>query len=112
MLLLFQQLGPTISVSIAQTVFLNKLLPYLKTMNPNLTVKDIIQAGATGLKELVTGNQLPRVLVAYATSLRAVFIFAATLAVAGAILSIPIEWKSVRKDMTSVNKKLKLEAAE
>jgi hypothetical protein len=69
----------------------------MTAMNPDLTAKRIIQAGAIGLKDLVTESLFPKVTVAYAESLRLVFIVAAALAVAGAIIALPIPWKSVKK---------------
>src|SRR5215471_7576802 len=78
--LLFQQLGPAIFVAVAQTVLLNKLLPQLLAIIPDLTEIQIVEAGATGLKTLVTEDQLPTVLVAYSGSLDGVFIVAAALA--------------------------------
>ena len=96
--LLFQQLGPAIFVAIAQTVLLNKFLPQLQALSPDLTKMEIVEAGATGLKALVTESELPTLLVAYAKSVDAVFIIAATLASVAAILALCVEWKSIKKD--------------
>lgn len=96
--LLFQQLGQALSVAVAEAVLLNQLLPQLQMVNPDLTVQDIIQAGATGLKKLVTESQLLTILVAYANSLDVVFKVAAGLAVVACMLALGVEWKSIKKD--------------
>jgi hypothetical protein len=95
--LLFQQLGPAIFIAAAQAVLLNRLLPQLLAIIPDLTEIQIVEAGATGLKTLVNESQLPILLGAYATSLDAVFIVAAALAAVAAIFGLGIEWKSVKK---------------
>jgi hypothetical protein len=100
--LLFQQLGPAIFVAIAQTVLLNKFLPQLQTLYPDLTGKEVIEAGATGLKSLVTESELPTLLVAYAKSVDAVFLIAAVLAAVAALLALCVEWKSIKKDKPTV----------
>ena len=73
-------------------------MPQLQAINPDLTEIEIVEAGATGLKALVTESEFPTVLVAYAKSLDAVFIVAATLAAVAAILALRVEWKSIKKD--------------
>jgi len=95
---LFQLLGQAIFVAIAQAVFLNQLLPQMQAVNPDLTAIDILQAGATGLKTLVTEAQLPTVLVDYANSLDAVFKVDAAIAAVAVTLAFFIEWKSIKKD--------------
>jgi hypothetical protein len=92
-----QQVGPAVSVFAAQAAFLNRLLPKMKTINPDLTAKAIVQAGAIGLKELVPDDLLPKVIAAYADSIGIVSIVAAALAVAAVILAGPIPWKNIRK---------------
>jgi hypothetical protein len=95
--IILQQVGPAVSVFAAQSAFLNKLLPKMKAIDPDLTAKAIIQAGAIGLKELVPGDLLQKVIEAYADSVGIVSIVAAAFAVAGIILAVPIPWKSIKK---------------
>ena len=94
----FQLLGQTLFIAVAQTVFLNELLPQIQAVNPNLDATDILRAGATGLKALVTEAQLPAVLVYYANSLDSVFKVGAATAAVAVILALFIEWKSIKKD--------------
>ena len=70
----------------------------MQAVNPDLTAIDILQAGATGLKTLVTEAQLPTVLVDYANSLDAVFKVDAAIAAVAVTLAFFIEWKSIKKD--------------
>jgi hypothetical protein len=63
-----QFLGSAIFIALAQTVLLAKLLPQLQALNPDLSQGQVIQAGALGLKTLVTADQLPAILSAYTGS--------------------------------------------
>jgi len=99
---LFQQLGPVLFIGAAQTVILNQLLPQIQATNPDLTAMNITQAGATGLKTLVTESQLPAVLVDYADSIDWVFRMATGLAATASVLAFAIELKSVKKDKANV----------
>jgi hypothetical protein len=96
--LIFPQLGGAIALAVAQAVFLNRMLPEIQGLNPDLTSKDIMAAGATGLKGLVTESQLPLTLKAYAGSLDGTFKVAAAFSVVGVIVAFGIEWKSIKKD--------------
>lgn len=95
---LFQQLGPVLFIGVSQSVILNQLLPQMQAIDPNLTAMDIIRAGTTGLKTLVTEVQLPTVLVLYANSLDLVFKITATLSTVALILALGVEWKSIKTD--------------
>lgn len=98
--MLFQTLGQVISISVTQTVFLTQFVPQMIEVNSNLTATDIIEAGATGLKALVTEDQLPTVLLAYAKSLDLGFIIGVVMAVMAILAALPVEWKSVKKPKT------------
>ena len=96
--MLFQQLGPVLFIAVAQSVILNQLLPQMQAINPDLTTIDILQAGTTGLKTLVTETQLPSVLASYANSLDLIFKIAAGLSTVAFILTFGVEWKSIKID--------------
>jgi hypothetical protein len=99
--LFFQLLGCSIQVAIAQAVLLAKLIPQIQLIAPSLTERQIIQAGATGLKLLVTTEQLPAVLKAYAKSVDMVFLVSTGMTALAVLAALPIEWKSVKvKDKT------------
>jgi hypothetical protein len=94
----FQFLGQAVFISVAQAMFLNELLPQIQAVNPNITATDILTAGATELKTLVTESELPAVLVDYANSLDRVFKLDAVIAAVAVLLALFIEWKSIKKD--------------
>src|SRR5437016_5984623 len=93
---LFQQLGQVLFIGVSQSVVVNQLFPAIQAMNPDLTTIDIIQAGTTGLKTLVTETQLPTVLVSYANSLDLVFKIAAGISTVAIFLALGVEWKSIK----------------
>lgn len=99
----FNQAGASIFLTVSQAVFLNKLLPQLQSINSNISKQDIITAGATGLKQLVTDAQLPDVLVAYARSLDGVFHVAAAITAVGAVTALGVEWKRLKHSGNSGN---------
>lgn len=95
--LVFNQLGPTIFIPVAQAAFLSQLIPQMQSINPNLSKIEIVQAGATGLRNLALEGELPDVLQAYAKSLDVTFLIAAALSAVGAVLATRVEWKYVGK---------------
>src|SRR5271169_6842835 len=102
--ILFQQLGPVLFIAVSQSVILNQLLPQMQAINPDLTALDIIRAGSTGLKTLVTEAQLPAVLVSYANSLDMIFKITAGLSTIAIILALGVEWKNIKRDKKTKNK--------
>lgn len=95
---LFQQLGPVLFIAVSQSVILNQLLPQMQAIDPDLTAIDIIRAGVTGLKTLVSEAQLPIVLVSYANSLDLVFKVTAGLSMIAFIMALGVEWKNIKID--------------
>lgn len=110
--LFYQILGATIFAAIGQTVLLNKFLPGLQEINPSLTITDIIQAGATGVRNLVPVDQLPGLLAAYAKGLDASFIVAVAMAATSTLLGLGIEWKNMKKNKKPNGKSKSSKAAE
>jgi hypothetical protein len=94
--LFYQQLGGSMFLAIAQPVFLNKLLPVVQDIDSSITKDDIIRAGATGLKNLVTGGELAATLVAYAKSIDAVFVISLVTGLLSVLFALGVEWKSVK----------------
>ncbi|KAL3433367.1 major facilitator superfamily domain-containing protein [Aspergillus tetrazonus] len=81
-----QMLGGALFTSVAQSLFTTKLTKNLAALEiPSLDSVAVIHAGATGLRELVTEEQLPAVLDAYNGAL---------ISTVGAL---GIEWRSVKK---------------
>jgi hypothetical protein len=98
--LFFQVLGAAVLISASQAVFLGALLPQMHIINASITRQQVIEAGATGLKDLVAPDQRPAVLVAYARGLRLVFLVAVGFAGLATIMALPVEWKTLKKNET------------
>jgi len=96
MTLFFNQLGSAIFLFIAQSILDNILLPRMADIDPALTKNQIISAGATGLKNLVSGDQLQQTLIAYAKGVDATFIMATVMAGLAIFVGCGVEWKSVK----------------
>jgi len=73
------------------------LLPQVQAINPTLTTTDLINAGAIGLKQLVSKDEGPAVSVAYARSLDAAFHVAVAMAGVAIIPAFGVEWKSLKR---------------
>ena len=96
MTLFFNQFGSAIFLFIAQSILLNILLPRMRDIDPTLTESQIITAGATGLKSLVSGDKLRQTLIAYAKGVDATFIMSTVMAGLAILLACGVEWKSVK----------------
>lgn len=93
-----QQLGGTILFAGAQAILLNILLPAMQAINPAITKGEIIAAGATGLKSLVSGSDLAATLVAYAKGLDRAFLIPLGGGALAMISAFGVEWKSVKSE--------------
>lgn len=93
----FMQAGSAVFLAVGQAVLLNNLLPQMQAINPALTTTDLVQAGAIGLKQLVSEAQGPAVLVAYARSLDAAFHASVAMAGVAVITAFGVEWKSLKR---------------
>jgi sugar phosphate permease len=92
----FQQLGGALFIAVGQAVFQNKLIPQMQAIDPSLSPTQITMAGATGLKALVSPDNLPLVLAAYANSLDGTFEVAIAMAGMATVMACFVEWKSVK----------------
>ena len=106
--LVFQQLGPSVFIAVAQAILLNNLLPRFHAIDPTISETDVLDSGATGFESHVPWMEVPGVLEEYARSLDKVFLMAAVVAAAAAILALCVEWKSIKKD-EKINEEEKLD---
>lgn len=90
-----QGLGGTISVAIGQNILDNRLIAGLSNTN-GISAQDIINSGATGLRNLFTPAQLGHVLEVYNHALITVFYAALGFSCATILGALTIEWKSVK----------------
>jgi hypothetical protein len=66
--------GGSLFVSFGKTVFSNRLVPALQEFSPLLNAQDIINAGATGVRLVVSEEDLPGVLLAFNQALTETFV--------------------------------------
>lgn len=107
--LVLQQLGPSVFIALAQTIWLNDLLPRLHTIDPTLSKTEVLDAGATGFKAQVPASEMSGVLEEYVTSLDKVFLMVAIIATVAAVLALFVEWKSIKKGKQNDDKEEKLD---
>lgn len=96
--LVLQQLGPAIFIAVAQAVFLNDFLARVGKTNPEVSEKDILYAGATGLKDIIPKTEIPVVLVEYGRSLNRVFQIAAGLGALAVMVALGVQWRGIKKE--------------
>lgn len=88
-LIFSQTFGGSIFLTIANTIFSNNLITKLAENGlPPVDVARVIAAGANGFRSVVTSEQLPAVLWAYAESIDLVWY----LTIASAVLMFGLAW--------------------
>ena len=95
-----QSLGPAIFLSICNVIFVESLKCQIVKQAPGVDAAAIIQAGATKFRSVISRDDLPAVLVAYANSLDRVFYF---VAAAVAVCALPL-WGLGWVDFRALNK--------
>ena len=90
-----QALGGAVFVSVAQTVFANRLVAGLSGV-AELGAIDVVSAGATEIRNLVPAEDLGVVLRAYNAALTDAFTVALGAACFSAVGAFAVEWRSVK----------------
>lgn len=93
--LVFQTLGGAFSLSAAQAGFVNKVISTLATSAPSVNPEALIATGAAELREVFSPDQIPGILVAYMTGIKAAFAVATAMAGFSFLLSLLSPWKRV-----------------
>ena len=101
MLSFTQLFGGVVMLSIAQNVFLNRLVSYLAMAVPQLDPKIILKTGALGLVTAIPAKFREQALIAYNKALTDVFYIALGLACLVFVSSLGVEWKSVKKSKSN-----------
>ena len=96
-LIFAQILGGCLWLSVAQNVLTSQLVKDLKDAVPDLNTEIILNAGATGLRDVVGLQYLDVVLEVYNYALTRTFICGVALAAVALIASVGMEWKSIKK---------------
>ena len=90
-----QALGGAVFVSIAQTVFTNSLVSGLNKVS-GLDPINVVNTGATQIRNLVSANDLGVVLLAYNGALTDAYKVALATACFSAVGAFTVEWRSVK----------------
>jgi len=93
-------LGGAISIPIAQNVFTSRLIGGLEKAIPGVesNVTSVLTMGATGLRKAFTDpDVLEKVLVVYNHAVGGAFLCGAVLAAVAVLVSLWMEWKSIKK---------------
>ena len=99
-----QTFGGAMFLSFGDTIFTNSLRTLVGQFAPNVNVQAVIDAGATGFRNVVSGADLDNVLRAYAISVDRVFYLAAAAGVCCFIFAWGMGWKDIRRKAPPVSK--------
>ncbi|KAI8665383.1 MFS domain-containing protein [Fusarium sp. Ph1] len=96
--MLFQGLGGAVLISAANNVLNEKLLHYINDLGiSGVNGMDVINAGATGFRNVIPARHIGQVVDAYNRALRKTFQIALIMACLSALPAALLEWKSVKK---------------
>jgi hypothetical protein len=97
---LFQFLGGSVFLAIAQALFSNTLTGSLSKLGSlgigKTEIDQILEAGSASVRKAVTEAQLPGVLNAYNDGIVSTFYVATAAAAAAFIIALGLEWRSVK----------------
>ncbi|RAL02600.1 MDR family MFS transporter [Aspergillus ibericus CBS 121593] len=92
-----QTFGGAIFLAVAEVIFAQALKANIPRYAPSVEAATVIAAGATGFRDVVSAQELPGVLVAYAKSVGEVFYLSAALSVVQFGFAWGVGWRSVKK---------------
>lgn len=92
-----QYIGPTIFLTLYNTIFDTSLRSQLREQAPNADAEAIIAAGATGFRSVVDPQDLHDVLKAYTNSLDTVFYLVAAVGAVSWFSAWGMGWKDIRE---------------
>lgn len=93
-----QQIGGIVALSVAQNMFLTRLASGLTREVPGLDAKLILNSGALGIRNVVSGKDLDVVIGVYNDAVVGVFYLTLGLTCLTVVGAVFIEWKSVKKE--------------
>lgn len=96
----FQTLGGTIFVSVAQSIFTNRLISRLLSLSSSYNDSEIISVGADDLRSHFSGIQLRDILDAYMFGLKATWILGIACACAAFLTSFGTKVHNIRQPTT------------
>ena len=92
-----QSFAGALFLSFSDTIFSNSLKTLIPIYAPSVSAQTIIDAGATGFQNEVSGANLAGVLIAYAKSIDRVFYLTAGMGVGCFVFAWGMGWKDIRK---------------
>ncbi|KAI1336222.1 major facilitator superfamily domain-containing protein [Xylariaceae sp. FL0016] len=92
-----QYLGPAVFLALFNLLFDASLVQQLHKLLPQVDAQDIIDAGATGFRDLVSPQDLPSALKAYSNSLDRTFYLQAGASVVACFAALGMGWIDIRK---------------
>ncbi|PVH92736.1 MFS general substrate transporter [Periconia macrospinosa] len=97
-----QNLGGAVFISIAQSVFTDTLATELsKIPGLHLSRQQIVEMGATNIKNLVSTSSIGLLLEGYRIAIRNTFYLGLTLSCLSMVAAVMVEWRSVKKEEKS-----------
>ena len=97
MTIFLQFFGGALFVSVGNNILNSKLVQYVRDIDiPNFDASTIIDSGATELRQAISAEYLPQVLVAYNQALRLVFRAGLAMACLSILAALPLEWRSMK----------------
>ena len=91
-----QTLGGALFISVAQSIFTNRLMSNLVADVPAISPQLVLKIGATNLKNAVDPSVIAAVLQAYSSAITQTFYVAVAMATLSIFGAIGVEWKSVK----------------
>ena len=99
-----QSFGSAVFLSLAETIFSNSFADLISEYAPLVDGQAVIDAGATGFRNKVSGADLAGVLTAYAKSIDRVFYLAAGAGVGCFVFAWGMGWKSLKAKKKETSK--------
>ncbi|KAI1193539.1 MFS general substrate transporter [Nemania serpens] len=96
----FQVLGGAFSVAAAQSAFVNRLIVNLATTAPGVDPQLLVAIGATQIRSKFPADQLPGIVLAYLTGIKAAFAVGIGMAGVAFFLSLLCPWKRIHGGST------------
>jgi hypothetical protein len=95
-LAVIQTIGGALLVSAAQAAFVNTLISQLLVNAPGINPADVLEVGATGLRDAFTEAQLPGIIVSYMAAVRVAYAISIATGGAAAIVALFSPWTSIK----------------
>ncbi|KAI9684239.1 MAG: hypothetical protein M1822_005712 [Bathelium mastoideum] len=96
-LILCQNLGAAVFLTLAQTIFSNSLRSEIRKDAPGVSAAAVIAGGARMLRMLVSAQQLPGVLRAYSTAVDSVMYLGVGLGALAFVCAWGLGWKDIKR---------------